>query len=623
MRRRSASAVALAAFVVSGMTLSALPAHAGLALTPLRTVGFKGHAYLYGWGVAVEPPAFGGDVIVGDYWNFSAKAFNLDGTKKAGFVGLKGVVHQAPYGIAVDPRDGSFYVGDVDAGAKVDKYDKNGNFLFAFGSKGTGPSKFTYPAWVAVASDGRVFVADSRQDNYEIHAADGSFLFECGRSGFSAGQFKTPRGLALDANDNLYVVDASNKRVQVFDASNAGACPTFKYSWTIGTHGESGNFHGDFRGIAVDKANGWVYVVDGVSQYVHKYTLSGAYLLSFGGFGTTDGKFIDGGRGVGVDAQGNVWVGDMPNFRVQKFSSSGTFLAAYPDPPQPPPLGGFAAPTDVGLDANGNLFITDTHNWRIQKLSNTGSPLASWGVRGSGKYAYNYPKGIDVDRNDGSVVVADSDNGFLKKYSNSGNWLWTSSGGNAPPSGVVGGVKSVGLDIAPDGTIYASDFRDVVVEVIDGSTGAFECQFGSNGFNNGQFVQPRGVMVDPVDGSIWVADRARGIVQHFAAPVAVAGQTTCQTSFLGKLGALGTGDGFLSQAEGVAADQNYVYVADAGDSQIKVWTKSGLWVGAFGAPGRALGQMLGPHGIEIGPDGNLYVDEQNGERVSVWQISIT
>ena len=49
-------------------------------------------------------------------------------------------------------------------------------------------------------------------------------------------------------------------------------------------------------------------------------------LLSFGAEGTGPGQFSGGGRDITVDGDGNVWVGDMPNFRVQKFSPTGQFL---------------------------------------------------------------------------------------------------------------------------------------------------------------------------------------------------------------------------------------------------------------------------------------------------------
>jgi streptogramin lyase len=580
------SVAAVVVLVMGTVVTTAGPAGA-LSLTRIRTIGTPrptGHAYVYGWGVAYQP--FGNRMIVGDYWNLNVRGFNLDGSVSA--LSIRGSTHQAPYGIAVDPRNGDFYIGDVDAGYTVDKYNRDGQFLLTFGSGGTGNNRFRYPAWLSVRDDGRVFVMDSRADNYEIHNPDGSFVAQCGSRGTGPGQFVRPRGNAFDANGNLYIVD-TNMRVQVFN-TNVSGCPTFVRQWRVGGRGELGGFHGDPRGLAVDRANGWVYVVDGAANYTHKYTTTGQFLLSFGGQGTGPGKFSDGGRGVAVDPQGNVWVGDMPNFRVQKFSPSGAPLLQAPNPPAPPPTGGFNHPTDVGLDAAGNAFVSDTHNWRNQKFSPTGAFLLTWGSRGFGNYGFNYQKSLDVDRRDGSVLVADSDAGRIKKYSNAGVWLWTSQGS--------GGLKSMGVEVGPDGTVYASDFAHGSVQILN-ANGGFVREIA-----RGAFAEPRGVCHDPADGTLWIVDRPVGRVYHY---------TTTGTR-LGSIGTKGAASNQLNDAQSCAISGNNVFVSDNFANAVKVFTKAGAFVGSF-----RVGQS--PHGIEIGPDGNLYVTNTWTEQVWVYRIN--
>ena len=430
---------------------------------------------------------------------------------------------------------------------------------------------------------------DSRADNYEIHNPDGSFIAQCGVHGTGPGQFNRPRGAAFDGAGNLYIADNNNMRVQVLD-TNVTGCPTFVRQWSVDSSGESGNFHGDLRGLAVDRTNGWVYVVDGVSQYTDKYTTTGTYLLSFGGQGTAPGKFIDGGRGVAVDPAGNVWVGDMPNFRVQKFSPSGAPLLVAPNPPMPPPDGGFNAPTDVGIDAAGNVFVSDTHNWRNQKFSPTGTFLLKWGQRGFGNYAFNYQKSLDVDRSDGSVLVADSDAGAIKKYTNDGVWEWTSTG--------FGKVKSLGVEVGPDGTVYATDFAHGSVQVIS-SSGVPIREFAV-----GVFQEPRGLCYDTSDGTLWIVDRPAGKVYHYS----VTGTP------LGSIGTKGTAVDQLWDAQSCAISGNNLFIADNKANKVKVFTKAGAFVGAFSAG-------INPHGVEIGPDGNLYVTATWTEQILVYRIN--
>ncbi len=290
------------------------------------------------------------------------------------------------------------------------------------------------------------------------------------------------------------------------------------------------------------------------------------------------------------DPQGNVWVGDMPNFRVQKFSPSGATLLVAPSPAMPPPTGGFNAPTDVGLDAAGDAFVSDTHNWRNQKFSPTGAFLLTWGSRGSGNYGFNYQKSLDVDRRDGSVLVADSDAGRIKKYSNAGVWLWTSQG--------FGGLKSMGVEVGPDGTVYASDFAHGSVQVLS-ANGAPIREIA-----RGVFREPRGVCYDTSDNTLWIVDRPVGKVFHY----------TLTGGSLGSIGTKGAANNQLDDAQSCAVSGNNVFVSDNNANAVKVFTKGGAFVGSFPTGSS-------PHGIEIGPDGNLYVTATWTEQILVYRIN--
>jgi DNA-binding beta-propeller fold protein YncE len=344
-----------------------------------------------------------------------------------------------------------------------------------------------------------------------------------------------------------------------------------------------------------------VYVVDAATARVYKFTTGGQFLLSFGSEGTGNGQFSGGGRDVTVDGDGNVWVGDMPNFRAQKFAPDGRFLLAVPNPPVPPPPGGFAEPRAVGVDGAGNVFVSDTDNWRIQKFNASGTFAFQWGSRGGGPYKYNYAKGLAVDRATGAVYVCDTDNGQIKKYTNAGTFIWQAGSG----------IKCNGADVAGDGSVYFADPQNARVVQLNGTTGAQIRVIGTAGTGNGQFQYPNGVTVDP-DGTIWVTDTTRDIVQHLSATGA----------YLGQVGSPGTGDTHLQEGWDVEVFDNYVFVSDAdpASNRIKVWSKQGVFVTAFGGGGTALGRFQGPKGMDMTSAGRLFVVEHSGERVQEFQV---
>jgi tripartite motif-containing protein 71 len=577
-RRRPVGTLSLLmALMLGAVELPAPPAGAAtIGLTPVRVVGGRGHAGLYGWGADTMSD---GSVIISDYWNYRVQQYETDGTLRRTAVGRDGR-HQAPFDVAVDRRDDSIYLADTDGGRNIDKYDRDGAYLYSFGSQ----SWFKYPSWLDVDSTGRVAVADGHDNKIVVVDDRGNKLFQFGSAGNDPGEFKAPRGVGFDADDNLYVADTTNSRIQVFDVGTNGA--TLLRWWTV---------TGDFRGLTVDKARGWVYLVNAGRGMIDKFDLMGNSLGSFGGYGAGPGRFLDGGRGITVDGDGNVWVGDMPNFRAQKFSPSGQYLLQAPNPAQPPPPGGFAMPGGVAVDAVGNIFAIDTYNYRVEKFGADGSFVKQWGRRGGGvdQYGLNYPRGLAVDRRDGSVVVSDMDNSTIKKYTNDGTFLWAKSGG----------YKPYDLAVGPDGTIYLPDFQKNVVKVLT-AAGADAGSFGS-----GQLSNPRGIHVD-ADGSIWVVSRGTGKIAHFSAG----------GSLLGSFGSSGTGDAQLAQAAGLVTNDSYIFVADQSANRIKIWQKNGTFVGSYGGGGTGLGRFQGPIGLDIGPNGALYVIEFTGERIQEFTI---
>jgi hypothetical protein len=168
-------------------------------------------------------------------------------------------------------------------------------------------------------------------------------LSQFGSSGIQGGQFDGPQGVAVDwATHDIYVADTGNHRIEKFSSDG-----TFIAAWGWGVSdgiaqsevctsdcqaGQSGDGEGQFAtpiAVAVDNSgdasNGDVYVADYSDKRVDKFNSSGQYLSSFSA--TTSGAFnlIS---GVATDAEGNVWI-YASGGEVYEFGDSGALLQQW------------------------------------------------------------------------------------------------------------------------------------------------------------------------------------------------------------------------------------------------------------------------------------------------------
>jgi DNA-binding beta-propeller fold protein YncE len=107
--------------------------------------------------------------------------------------------------------------------------------------------------------------------------------------------------------------------------------------------------------------------------------------------------------------------------RVLIIAVAATFAAAaWASPPQYKVVkewrSGFKYPWDGAISPNGNVYIADQGNHRIQYFTPTGSFLGSWGGYGSGPGEFNGPIGIDVSLSGTRVYVADYSNQRIQYF---------------------------------------------------------------------------------------------------------------------------------------------------------------------------------------------------------------
>jgi len=93
------------------------------------------------------------------------------------------------------------------------------------------------------------------------------------------------------------------------------------------------------------------------------------FLDTWGSFGTDEGRFHQ-PTGICLDSNGNIYVADAQNARVQKFAPDGEFLSIY--------AGHLSFPLGVAVGPDGVVYVNDFFNTRIQRFAANGEFLGTW-----------------------------------------------------------------------------------------------------------------------------------------------------------------------------------------------------------------------------------------------------
>ncbi|HEY9897726.1 MAG TPA: hypothetical protein V6D00_00970 [Pantanalinema sp.] len=316
-----------------------------------------------------------------------------------------------------------------------------------------------------------------------------AYLSSFGATGSLNGEFNNPDKAAVDAMGNIYVADRGNHRIQKFDSNF-----NFVRAWGQGeawgpastpppvATGSLNGWFSDPLGTMVDR-DGYVWVADVANHRVLRFDSNGNFVMGLGNgtawftgtaapapaTGSVNGAFSS-PHGLAQDPQGNIWVGDAINYRLQKFNPSGQFLqgvgngttwfvgTAAPNPVASTGPRYFKRSYTLSIDAEGFLYAVDHQNNRIQKLKPDGTYVTEWST---GANAY-------------TIQVAP----------------WGRVLAGAPYSGAS---NTIGV-FSPSGERLS--------------------QFGSYGSGPGQFRDMRQIGFMP-DGALLIADYFNGRIQRF------------------------------------------------------------------------------------------------------------
>ncbi|OQY59471.1 MAG: hypothetical protein B6245_06495 [Desulfobacteraceae bacterium 4572_88] len=498
-----------------------------------------------------------GSVYVSDSAKQRIQKFKPDGTHITwGYRGEGDGEFLSPKGIAID-RMGSVYVADSETHC-IQKFEEDGN-QYEFVSKWCGGEngvELNSPRDIVIDDNNIMYVADEgdnsiqvfdlnkEQDQYVGKWGEDSErisleermnqliddyleLIQAYRMNFRAltdmlrylptsvenGTFKNPKSIAVDSNGHIYVADSGNQRIQKLKSDGE-----FLSKWT-GIGKKEGMFQLPL-GIAVYKENGeeYICVADTGNHRIQVFRRKdGRHIRTWGSEGKSLGQFEFPGD-VAVDEDGNIYVADTLNARIQKIEPNGhievwgegaikdgNFTGIEP--------GKFVLP--MGITVHGNyIYVADLGGNYIHKLDkDSGEAEGGWDAQSPAKLA--------VDEA-GNVYSSNEDCNCIQKFTPGGTLVegWkirlSEESETAGPAFGYGG-----LAIAKEGEkeflyVTTGEYNFCVrkFNLEQNGKATFLKEISGPGHEIGQVMFPTGIAIDE-DGKIYVADTGNHRIQVF------------------------------------------------------------------------------------------------------------
>ncbi|KPA11983.1 conserved hypothetical protein, secreted, partial [Candidatus Magnetomorum sp. HK-1] len=321
----------------------------------------------------------------------------------------------------------------------------------------------------------------------------------------------------------------------------------------------------DMGYLATDSDGNIVYSLD---HELITFSTSGAYISSFGEYvdGVLTNYEFDERMGVTFDSNGKMYVADPANHRVMVYDSSKVFdfqigtTGTSGNGDQE-----FNEPCDVAVNSAGKIYVVDSQNNRISIFSSTGSyeSQIGSGINSTSEGNFDIPKSIEIDIND-KIYVADSGNNRIQVFSNPDTFQYSFP--LYAPNGYLY-ISQIAVDSSGKIFVAYRKYPDSGVQVYD---------------NSGTYLYKIGTVSE-----LW------GITGNF---------------------------NIEDEIAGVAVDNNdNVYVST--DSEIHKFSNSGTPLLRISTGGVEEGDLSEPVAVDIDSNGNIFILDQNIQRISVFNSS--
>lgn len=536
----------------------------------------------------------------------------------------------APAAIAFDSA-GNLYVTEI-GNQRVQKFDSSGGFIDEFGMAGTDAGQFQDPYGIAIDEDDNIYIADT--NNFRVQKFNSAHVFQlmfgrgvdtgaasfeictsgcqAGSQGTGNGEFKQPYGIDFDSSGDIWITEINGNRVQQFDSS-------INFLSTFGSDGVGVTNMSGPTGIYIDASDN-IYIAEiGLSDRIHKYDPFGGNL----GFFSSSFSFA---ANLAFDAQGNVYVSDVTDNSIKKFSLSiattgltgltcgttyhfrayatnadGTSTgsdATFTTTACEVPVVATVAATNTGeeeVTLNGRYVSTPSgggglisRGFEYGLTTSYGSTLSETGNTFVATYygnGFSSPTAVAVD-SIGNIYVADTGNNLVQKLDSTGTWV-----SNLVPNGAAfSGPTSVYVD--SDDNLYVADPGNNRVQKFN-SSGTFQLEIGTGLFGSTFFS-----VAVASDGTIYVADPNNGGGARIA-----------------RFDPSGAEIGDFAPFEFVTPrsidfdSSDNVYIADVGDSYVKIYDSGGSYITAFNI------YLSATTTLTVDSDGYIYIADTDYAQV--------
>lgn len=253
------------------------------------------------------------------------------------------------------------------------------------------------------------------------------------------------------------------------------------------------------RGVSADQ-EGNNYVADFGNDRIQKFDKDFVFISGWGWTGTLTGQFKQPGDVFVAKEPSVVFVADTWNHRIQRFSPNGGYLGEWGN--------GFFGPRGITVSRDGTVYVSDTGNHRVRRFTVSGEELSSWGRSGAAPGEFRDPIGVATDA-EGRVYVCDNGNARLQIFDRDGRFLrlfpvdgWTTAAFSEPHA-IVSQERLIWVTVPLDGAIRAYDMDGHVVHQID----------GANRTGGAIFKRPIGITFGASGRTLVISDVEHGLVR--------------------------------------------------------------------------------------------------------------